>query len=65
MKFEFNLPATVGVLIAFIAIGTIGLMSMDVMQSSTILMMVTPAMIVFGGLCLAVGIKHGEFRASS
>ncbi|ERG99455.1 MAG: hypothetical protein J07HQX50_00601, partial [Haloquadratum sp. J07HQX50] len=40
MKFEFNLPATVGVLIAFIAIGTIGLMSMDVMQSSTILMMV-------------------------
>jgi hypothetical protein len=38
---------------------------MGAMGIGTILMMVAPSMLVFGAVCLALGIKHGEYRARS
>jgi uncharacterized membrane protein YecN with MAPEG domain len=60
---EFDLSKTVGALVALVALGTAALIAMNVMATSTVLMMVTPAMLVFGAVCLALGVKHGEYRA--
>ncbi|ELZ84161.1 MULTISPECIES: DUF7333 family protein [Haloferax] len=62
---EFTLPTTVALLVGLVALGTAALVGMGVMATSTVLMMVTPAMLVFGALTLAIGVKHGEFRASN
>jgi len=35
------------------------------MKPPTILMMVLPSMVVFGLLTLALGAKHGEYRAKN
>jgi len=60
---EFNLTTTAGVLLALIVAGTAVLSAAGVMATSTVLMMVTPAMLVFGIVCVAIGVKHGEYRA--
>ncbi|KAB1189041.1 MULTISPECIES: hypothetical protein [Haloferax] len=60
---EFDLPKTVALLVGLVAVGTAALVGMGVMATSTVLMMVTPAMLVFGAVCLAIGVKHGEYRA--
>lgn len=60
---EFDLTVTAGALVGLVAIGTAALIVAGVMATSTVLMMVTPAMLVFGVVCLALGIKHGEYRA--
>jgi hypothetical protein len=60
---EFDLPVTVALLVGLVAVGTAALIGMGVMATSTVLMMVAPAMLVFGAVCLALGIKHGEYRA--
>ncbi|WP_411962786.1 hypothetical protein [Haloferax sp. YSMS24] len=60
---EFDLPKTAALLVALVAVGTAALVGMGFMATSTVLMMVTPAMLVFGALCLAIGVKHGEYRA--
>ena len=60
---EFDLPKTAALLVALVAVGTAALIGMGFMATSTVLMMVTPAMLVFGALCLAIGVKHGEYRA--
>ncbi|KAB1192064.1 hypothetical protein GJR96_00855 [Haloferax sp. MBLA0076] len=60
---EFDLPKTIALLVGLVALGTAALVGMGVMATSTVLMMVTPAMLVFGAVCLAIGIKHGEYRA--
>ncbi|ADQ67898.1 hypothetical protein GL213_11595 [Halogeometricum borinquense] len=62
---EFNLPVTAGALVGLVALGTVGLIMMPAMQTRTVLMMVAPSMLVFGAICLVLGIKHGEYRASS
>ncbi|EMA00449.1 MULTISPECIES: DUF7333 family protein [Haloferax] len=62
---EFDLPKTVALLVALVVVGTAALVGMGVMATSTVLMMVTPAMLVFGAVCLAIGVKHGEYRASN
>lgn len=59
---EFDLPKTAALLVALVAGGTAALIGMGFMATSTVLMMVTPAMLVFGVLCLAIGVKHGEYR---
>ncbi|GGC61742.1 DUF7333 family protein [Haloferax sulfurifontis] len=62
---EFDLPKTVALLVALVVVGTAALIGMGAMATSTVLMMVTPAMLVFGAVCLAIGVKHGEYRASN
>lgn len=34
------------------------------METATVLMMVVPSAAVFGLVALALGVKHGEYRAS-
>jgi hypothetical protein len=34
------------------------------MATGTVLMMVLPSVLVFGGVCLFLGMKHGEYRAT-
>jgi hypothetical protein len=62
---EFDLTKTVVALVALVAVGTAALIGMGMMATSTVLMMVTPAMLVFGAVCLAIGVKHGEYRAAN
>ncbi|WP_137283502.1 DUF7333 family protein [Halorussus salinisoli] len=61
---EFNLPVTAAVLLGIVALGTAALIGMGFMATSTVLMMVTPSMLVFGLVVLLVGVKHGEYRAT-
>ena len=62
---EYDLTVTAGALVGLVALGTVALVGMGFMAASTVLMMVTPAMLVFGAICLALGVKHGEYRARS
>ncbi|PSQ64906.1 MAG: hypothetical protein BRD24_08925 [Halobacteriales archaeon SW_9_67_24] len=62
---EFDSTTTAIVFVALIAIGVGGLLVADVMATGTVLMMVLPAMVVFGVLCLAIGVQYGQHRTSS
>lgn len=59
---EFDLPKTATVFVALIALGVVATSPM--MTMGTVLMMVLPSMVVFGLLMLAIGVKHGEYRAT-
>lgn len=61
---EFDRRVTFGVFIALIVLGVGGLLASGVMATTTILMMVLPAVVVFGLICLRLGIQHGEHRAT-
>lgn len=61
---EFTQTTTLGIFLAVIVLGVGGLLASGVMGVRTVLMMVAPAMVVFGLLMLAVGVKHGEYRAT-
>ncbi|WP_435335238.1 DUF7333 family protein [Haloarchaeobius sp. TZWWS8] len=62
---EFDLPKTVAALVGLVVLGVAGLIASPVpMETSTILMMVAPSMLVYGLVCLAIGVKHGEWRAA-
>lgn len=61
---EFDLTVTAAVFAAIIAVGIGGLVAAPIpMETTTILMMVLPSTVVFGLICLVIGVKHGEFRA--
>lgn len=60
---EFTQGTTIGIFLLVVVVGVGGLLAADVMQASTVLMMVAPSVLVFGGLCLFLGVKHGEYRA--
>jgi len=62
---EFDLAKTAGVFVAIIALGTAALVAAPMMTTGTVLMMVTPSMAIFGLVCLALGVKHGEYRAGA
>ena len=62
---EFDSTTTAIVFVALIAIGVGGLLVADVMATGTVLIMVLPAMVVFGVLCLAIGVQYGQYRTSS
>jgi hypothetical protein len=66
---DFDLPRTAAAFVALIVVGAGALIAtpqeMIPMANSTILMMVAPSMAVFGLICVAIGVKHGEFRAQS
>lgn len=62
---EFDLTTTAVIFAAVIVVGVGGLAASDVMQVSTVAMMVLPSTVVFGLVCLAIGVKHGEYRAGA
>jgi len=62
---EFTTGTTGGLFAAIVAIGVGALIVAPMMGPSTVLMMVLPSMVVFGLLTLALGAKHGEYRAKN
>jgi hypothetical protein len=61
---EWNLATTVAAIVVLVAAGAGGLIAAPIpMTPGTVLMMVVPSMLVFGGLSALVGAKHGEWRA--
>ncbi len=62
---EFDITVTAGLFVGLIVVGFGGLFGMDVMPADTMLMMVLPSMLAFGLICLGIGVKHGEFRATN
>lgn len=61
---EFDLTTTAAVFVAILVVGVGGLAASGVMATSTVLMMVLPSMVVFGLICLGLGVKYGEYRAT-
>ncbi|MXR51393.1 hypothetical protein GRX03_07225 [Halovenus sp. WSH3] len=62
---ELNFPVSAGIVLAIIVAGTAGLIFAPIgMTTQTTLMMVTPSMFVFAAIVFAIGVKHGEYRAS-
>ena len=62
MKFDTTTTAAGFVLLVLIGVGVTW---MTPMGGSTVLMMVLPSLVIFGLLALALGVKHGEYRAGS
>jgi hypothetical protein len=62
MRFDF--ARAVGLLVAIVAIGVVGLASADFMATDTLFMMVLPSMILFAAVSFLLGMKHGEYRAA-
>jgi hypothetical protein len=60
---EFTQTTTLGVFLAMVIASVGGLVAAQVMATTTVLMMVAPSVLVFGGICLFLGVKHGEYRA--
>ncbi|MFB6233240.1 MAG: hypothetical protein ABEH61_03180 [Haloarculaceae archaeon] len=61
---EFDLLRAGGLLAAIVALGVAGLAASGVMSTATVLMMVLPSMVVFAAVAFALGVKHGEHRAT-
>jgi hypothetical protein len=62
---DFDLTTTAAVFLAIVAVGVGGLAVSGVMATGTVLMMVLPSTLVFGLVCLALGVRHGEHRATN
>jgi len=52
------------VFLALVVVG-VGGASLTPMGFTTTLMMVAPSALIFGGIVLVLGVKHGEYRARS
>ncbi|WP_331235987.1 DUF7333 family protein [Natronorarus salvus] len=62
---ELDTTKTAVAFLAIVGVGVAVLLTRPVgMTTETVLMMVAPSMIVFGLLALAIGVKHGEYRAT-
>jgi len=61
---DFDLPRAAALLILIVAVGAGGLIGAGMMPLQTTLMMVVPSMLVFGAVAFAIGVKHGQFRAT-
>lgn len=61
---EFDSRVTTILFLGLVGIG-LGVTLMTPMNQQTVLMMVLPAMLVFGLIALVIGVKHGEYRARS
>lgn len=61
---KFDATRTIGIFVALIAVGIVGLLAMNVMPVNVTLMMVLPSMIVAGLVFMFLGVKHGEYRAA-
>ena len=60
---DYDLPRAGGILLLIVVLGVGGLIGSGMMQTSTVLMMVAPSMLVFAVVAFALGVKHGEYRA--
>jgi len=60
---EFNRNTTLGVFFGLVVLGMGGLFAFDVMAQQILFMMVLPSVLIFGGLCLLLGMRFGEYRA--
>jgi hypothetical protein len=60
---DFDLPRAGGILLLIVVVAVGGLVTANVMQTSTVLMMVAPSMLAFAVVAFALGVKHGEYRA--
>jgi hypothetical protein len=60
---EYDLPRAGGILLLIVVLGVGGLIGGNMMQTSTVLVMVAPSMLVFAVVAFALGVKHGEYRA--
>jgi hypothetical protein len=61
---EFDQTTTAVAFLGLVALGGLALLGSP-MGVSTIAMMVVPSMLVFGAICLFIGVKHGEYRAGA
>ncbi|WP_135533675.1 MULTISPECIES: hypothetical protein [Halostella] len=61
---EFDLSKTAAAFVALIAVGVGSLIVTPMMTTRIVLMMVLPSMVVFGAICLAIGVAHGQYRAT-
>ena len=60
---EFDLTKTAIAFLAVVALA-VGVALATPMSTNTVLMMVLPSIVVFGLIALAIGVKHGEYRAT-
>ena len=60
---ELDIAKTAIAFVALIAVGVGALVAAPMMTTETVLMMVLPSMVVFGLICLAIGVAHGQYRA--
>jgi len=60
---ELDIAKTAIAFVALIAAGVGSLVAAPMMTTGTVLMMVLPSMVVFGLICLAIGVAHGQYRA--
>jgi hypothetical protein len=60
---DFDRVTTAVAFVIVVAVAT-GVTVATPMDTSTVLMMVLPSIVVFGLVVLALGVKHGEYRAS-
>lgn len=65
MGLDFNLPVSAGIILGIIAVGIVGMWQGEMMTESTLFMMVLPSMVAFAAVMFAVGVKHGEYRATN
>lgn len=61
---DFDTTTTAGTFVAVVVLAAVG-MTFTPMTTSTVFMMVVPSVVVFGLLMIALGVKHGEYRASN
>ncbi len=64
MELEFNLPISVGIVVAIIAAGVLGMWQAQMMTEDTLFTMVLPSMVIFAAINFVIGVKYGEHRAS-
>ncbi|MFC6717857.1 hypothetical protein ACFQGT_09470 [Natrialbaceae archaeon GCM10025810] len=62
---QLDLGKTAAAFVLLVALGTAALLGMPMgMSPSTVLMMVTPSMAIFGLIMLVLGVAHGQYRAT-
>lgn len=62
---ELDVLKTAVAFLALVVVGNGALIAAPIpMAPSTILMMVLPSTLVFGVVCLAIGVAHGQYRAT-
>lgn len=61
---QFDTLTTGVAFVIVIALAAAGMIVSNMMVTDTILTMVVPSMVIFGLIMLALGVKHGEFRAA-
>jgi putative effector of murein hydrolase LrgA (UPF0299 family) len=62
---ELDLTRTVVAFLALVIVGNGALILAPIpMAASTIAMMVLPSTLVFGAICLGIGVAHGQYRAT-